>query len=391
MVDQFNPNQLRHDLLRRVAGTQSPQDATEPGLVSKCAEELRCWFCKTPAVQLVRRWCRHSCACRRSKASTVEAPIADNSYRGSDKDNDINPVGAPDSCPIPSEVSQAPAQEESGFPARAICKHVGNAISQLRRDLKVMLFLDFPRGSPYQDATVEALFQWHYTCRWWLCLEWWTVALLAMLFWDIAMNPPYKVTLIILFYAAFATALLLRRLMILASPTPSRWRRVWHNVLLCGFFFGRCIVCQPVLLNFVAGNHSSARQLQAETFSSVIGLGMTNLSLVFMPQIQTVDMLLFCVINGVVFILWIIFILQMPLTDALHTAYVGSIVVTAVCVRQQRDQEDLERRSFDHELLHSRGTLVRSADRISAQASDLEFAVSMQILSKARFHEHLNF
>ncbi|CAK0880162.1 unnamed protein product, partial [Prorocentrum cordatum] len=108
--------------------------------------------------------------------------------------------------------------------------------------------------------------------------------------------------------------------------------------------------------------------VQVEAFSSVVGLGMTNLSMVFMQQLQTVDMLLFCLANGAVFILWIIFVLQMPLTDALHAAYVGSIVVTAVCVRQQRDLEDIERRTFDHELLQARGMLVRTADRIGMQA-----------------------
>merc|ERR1712190_696144 len=113
--------------------------------------------------------------------------------------------------------------------------------------------------------------------------------------------------------------------------------------------------------------------------------------MVFMQQMQTLDTLLFCVANGAVFILWIIFVLQMPLTDALHTAYVGSIVVTAVCVRQQRDLEDIERRTFDHELLHARGMLVRSADRIAAQASHTEFILGMQALDRARRVERLHF
>merc|ERR550539_960114 len=113
--------------------------------------------------------------------------------------------------------------------------------------------------------------------------------------------------------------------------------------------------------------------------------------MVFMQQMQTIDMLIFCIINGVVFIVWIVFVLQMPLTDALHTAYVGSIVVTAVCVRQQRELEDIERRSFDHELIHARGALVRSADRIASQASPREFAMSMHIRNRARRYEGLNF
>merc|ERR1712194_919840 len=118
---------------------------------------------------------------------------------------------------------------------------------------------------------------------------------------------------------------------------------------------------------------------------------MTNLSMVFMQQMQTVDVLLFCFLNGVVFIIWIIFVLQMPLTDALHTAYVGSIVVTAVCVRQQRDLEDIERRTFEHEFLHARSMLLRSADRIATQASSQEFAVGMQVLNRCRRVEQMNF
>merc|ERR1712151_351646 len=114
---------------------------------------------------------------------------------------------------------------------------------------------------------------------------------------------------------------------------------------------------------------------------------MTNLSMVFMQQMQTFDMLLFCVINGVVFILWIIFVLQMPLTDALHTAYVGSIVVSAVCVRQQRDLEEMVRRRFDHELLHVRGMLVRSADRVVQGASPEDFTLCSQLLMRSRRFE----
>lgn len=290
-----------------------------------------------------------------------------------------------------SSASAPRALPPVGFPLRAICRHVGSALVQLRQDLQVMLFLAFPNGSPFHDRIVEGLFQWHYTRRWWLCLDWSTLALVMMLVWDVVMNPPYRVPLVILFYVAFAVGLLLRKILLFAAPSPPRHRRIWHNVLLCAFFFGRCVVCQPLLVNLATEGSRPFRALQVEAFSSVIGLGMTNLSMVFMQQMQTIDMLLFCLANGVVFILWIIFVLRMPLTDALHTAYVGSIVVTAVCVRQQRDLEDIERRTFDHELLHARGNLVRSADRIAAQASSHEFAISMHILSRARRADHIHF
>ena len=170
------------------------------------------------------------------------------------------------------------------------------------------------------------------------------------------MNPPYRVLLVLLFYTAFGAGLVIRKLLMFASPSaPNSWR-IWHNVLLCAFFFGRCVICQPLLVSLATDGSTQLQAVQVEAFSSVIGLGMTNISMVFMQQMQTVDTLLFCFVNGAVFILWIIFVLQMPLTDALHTAYVGSIVITAVCVRQQRDLEELDRRSFDHQLLNARGT-----------------------------------
>merc|ERR1740121_1738271 len=160
--------------------------------------------------------------------------------------------------------------------------------------------------------------------------------------------------------------------------------------MLCAFFLGRCAVCQPLLADVAVEGIRPFRAVQVEAFSSVVGLGMTNLSMVFMQQLQTVDMLLFCLANGAVFIFWIVFVLHVPLTDALHAAYVGSIVVTAVCVRQQRDLEDIERRTFDHELLQARGMLVRNADRIGARASAEEFGAAMRVLGRARRSEKLN-
>jgi len=403
-------------------------------VLAKCAEELQCWFRETPLVRLCGRLCSRRCG--HSEAHAGAGTCAADDDRGSfgtssssSASADVaTAAGTPSMAPEGSPLAGAAASQrhqpgggaapgptgqqaraapgaagesaqrtapgvalpKGGFPARAICRHLYAALLQLRHDIQVMLFLAFPRGSPFRDRTVEALFQWHYTRRLWLCLDWSTLALLFMLVWDVAMNPPYRVTLILLFYSAFGAGLLLRKVMLFAAPSPPRHRRVWHNVLLCAFFFGRCVVCQPLLVSLAREGARPFRALQVEAFSSVIGLGMTNLSMVFMQQMQTIDMLLFCLVNGVVFILWIIFVLQMPLTDALHTAYVGSIVVTAVCVRQQRDLEDIERRTFDYELLHARGMLVRSADRIAAQATRSDFASAMQVLSRARRVEHLN-
>ena len=270
------------------------------------------------------------------------------------------PKDPPSSSSSPQAANAARRSEgkRPGFPSQALRQHMCEGLKQLKQDIKVMLFLSFPADSPFSDPTVESLFQWHYTRRSWVCMDWSALATLLMLCWDIAMNPPYRVLLVLLFYMAFGAGLIVRKLLMFASPsTPNSWR-VWHNVLLCTFFFGRCVICQPLLVSLATDGSTQLQAVQVEAFSSVIGLGMTNISMVFMQQMQTVDTLLFCFVNGAVFILWIIFVLQMPLTDALHTAYVGSIVITAVCVRQQRDLEELDRRSFDHQLLNARGALA---------------------------------
>lgn len=443
MVDHFDPNALRHDLLRRMVAAEAPQQTQEPGVLAKCADELQRWFCETSLMQRCRR-CRGRfraadyCADARSRGSTEAVPATpsacsstampetseDDAARAgltaagqspsstespdaaalgtNARGNGVSAQGDPAarSCVGPGAPAclqpnrrEAAAQQKprNGFPARAIYGHVCGALRQLRQDIQVLLFLAFPRGSIYEDRIVEGIFQWHYTRRWWLCFDWSSVALILMLMWDVVMNPPHRVTLVLLFYSVFGMGLLLRKVLLFAAPSPPRNRRIWHNVLLCTFFFGRCVVCQPLLVNFATEGSRPFRTLQVEAFSSVIGLGMTNLSMVFMQQMQTIDMLLFCLANGVVFIFWIIFVLQMPLTDALHTAYVGSIVVTAVCVRQQRDLEDIERRTFEHELLHARGMQLRSADRIATQVSAREFTVGMHMLSRLRGVEHINF
>ncbi|CAJ1393467.1 unnamed protein product, partial [Effrenium voratum] len=316
-----------------------------PNWLARCTEELKLWFEDT----VLGRWARQ---------------------------------GSPS--------NQTDAATRHRFPAEALCRNLCEGFKQLKQDLKVQLFLSFPADSPFNDPTVEGLFQWHYTRRSWVCWDWSTLATGLMLFWDIAMNPPYRVLLVLFFYGAFGVGLLLRKMLLFASPSaPTCWR-MWHNVILCAFFFGRCLICQPLLVS-LATEGSQLQQVQVEAFSSVIGLGMTNLSMVFMQQMQTIDTLLFCFVNGAVFILWIIFVLQMPLTDALHTAYVGSIVITAVCVRQQRDLEELERRSFDNQLLNTRGLVLRTAEQISRQSTHQEFMSHLVMLEKSRRRESINF
>lgn len=353
MVDHFDPNLLRFDLLRRVAQSQA-QRQTRPSWFSRCAEELQLWFqdtslggylCGTPSPES-----GHDGADSVGTSSTG----ASGAPSGPEESADSTDLPA---APHPSTSSRPPRRS---FPAKALQKYTLEGWQQLRQDLKVLLFLSFPADSPFRDATVEGLFQWHHTRRSWVCWDWSSCATALMLCWDLAMNPLYRVPLVLFFYAAFGIGILMRKLLTFTSPSaPTSWR-MWQNVILCAFFFGRC-------------------------------LGMTNLSMVFMQQMQTLDTLLFCFMNGAVFILWIIFVLQMPLTDALHTAYVGSIVITAVCVRQQRDLEDLERKSFDHQLINTRGLLVGSSEQLRRQSTEVEFGFQMTLLERSRRVEHLNF
>eukprot|EP00913_Durusdinium_trenchii_P027599 g25887.t1 len=52
MVDHFDPNGLRLDLLRRIAQSQSQPQPT-PSWLSKCAEELQLWFQETALGRLL--------------------------------------------------------------------------------------------------------------------------------------------------------------------------------------------------------------------------------------------------------------------------------------------------------------------------------------------------
>lgn len=388
MVDHFDPNLLRFDLLRRVAQSQA-QRQTRPSWFSRCAEELQLWFqdtslggylCGTPSPESGN-----------DGADSVGTSSTGASGAPSGPEESADSTDLP-AAPHPSTSSRPPRRS---FPAKALQKYTLEGWQQLRQDLKVLLFLSFPADSPFRDATVEGLFQWHHTRRSWVCWDWSSCATALMLCWDLAMNPLYRVPLVLFFYAAFGIGILMRKLLTFTSPSaPTSWR-MWQNVILCAFFFGRCVICQPLLVSLSRSDavtpNAGLQAVQVEAFSSVIGLGMTNLSMVFMQQMQTLDTLLFCFMNGAVFILWIIFVLQMPLTDALHTAYVGSIVITAVCVRQQRDLEDLERKSFDHQLINTRGLLVGSSEQLRRQSTEVEFGFQMTLLERSRRVEHLNF
>lgn len=283
-----------------------------------------------------------------------------------------------------------PGQARPGFPARAIWKHIKASMALVKEDLKVSVFLSFPERSLFRDTIVEELFQWHYMQQWWPRVDWSAVALSPMFIWDILANPPYRFSLVLLFYGSFAGVLLMHNVLFFATRTRPWRRRVWHNVFLCLFFLGRCIICQPLFsLIFFEGETIQNTQVQAAT--SLMGLSLTNLPMVFTLQLQTLDMIIFCFVHGVVSIVWILFALQIPLANALHTLYVGNFFVSCVCIWQQHEREKYERRSFEHELMMERGLLLRSADRLVRQATKVEFDINMHYLYKARRAEHLNF
>eukprot|EP00435_Cladocopium_sp_Y103_P049992 s284_g15.t1 len=396
MVDRFDPNLLRFDLLRRVAQSQA-QRQTRPSCFARCAEELQLWFqdtwlggflCGAPSPES-----GNDGADTVGAGTSTGAPSAPSAPSDGPEESADSPGLPPP--PNPSTSSTPPRRS---FPAKALQKYTLEGWQQLRQDLKVLLFLSFPADSPFRDATVEGLFQWHHTRRSWVCWDWSSCATALMLCWDLAMNPLYRVPLVLFFYAAFGIGILMRKLLTFTSPSaPTSWR-------MCAFFFGRCVICQPLLVSLSRSDavpnapNAGLQAVQVEAFSSVIGLGMTNLSMVFMQQMQTLDTLLFCFMNGAVFILWIIFVLQMPLTDALHTAYVGSIVITAVCVLQAilslemkipalevaMTTEDLERKSFDHQLINTRGLLVGSSEQLRRQSTEVEFGFQMTLLERSR-------
>lgn len=386
MVDQFDPGQLRMHLLRRMAEAEViPRE--EPCLWTKCYEEVRHYVWSTPPAETPAEGGTSSVPGGASPALLTPTTAPTAAAPGA-AEAPLAPSAAVSPAPLPLTRASPGAETKKGL-MRALGGHIATAFWNLRQDMRELLFLAFPRGSIFQDPQVETLFQRHQAQPWCLCFDSSTAALGLMMVWDAAVNPSYRVPLVVLFYCACACALLPRKVFLLAVPPSPASRRRWHNALLCLFFLGRCTVCQPLFSTILAYGSKPFSTVQVEAFSSIVALGMTNLSMVFM-RLQTLDTLLFCLANGAIFVFWIAYVLQMPLADSLHTAYVGSIVVATVSVRQQHDLEDLERRVFEQELLNLRGVLSRSGDRILRQSTASDFAIGLRALRRSRQHEHLN-
>eukprot|EP00927_Polykrikos_kofoidii_P079633 TRINITY_DN76427_c0_g1_i1.p1 TRINITY_DN76427_c0_g1~~TRINITY_DN76427_c0_g1_i1.p1 ORF type:complete len:417 (-),score=45.33 TRINITY_DN76427_c0_g1_i1:46-1215(-) len=259
---------------------------------------------------------------------------------------------------------------------------------------KVFVYLGFPKDSLFLDPCVEELYQLHQMQHWSPRIDWSAVALVQMFLWDVAANPPYRLSLVLHFYGCFAASVVLHRLLFLANRgRPRRWRTT-RGILLCGFLLGRGVVCHPVLSEppthgDFGGAEESLQTVQAA--SSLIGLGMTNLSTVMGLQLHTFDTLLLCVAHNLACTCWAVLALHMPLSGSWHMVLAGQTLVACVCIWQQHEQERFDRNSFEQEMLMERGILLRSSDRIARQGTQAEFSSCMRVLYRIRCAEQLNF
>lgn len=226
---------------------------------------------------------------------------------------------------------------------------------------------------------------------WFPKLEWSTVAFLQMLIWDIAANPSDRLRLILHFYVASCVMVLVHKTWALLALMRPMNLRIGRGVLLCGFLICRGLACQP-LLTAVSSDDPAAGSVQSlKMASSLIGLGMTNLSAVLAMQLDTLDTFLLCFAHFFACAVWAALALQMPAGETLQTLILGHVLVACVCVWQQHEQERFDRISFEQELLVSRGVLLRSADNVVRQRMQADYSFCYRALHQARTVQHINF
>merc|ERR1712196_716949 len=115
------------------------------------------------------------------------------------------------------------------------------------------------------------------------------------------------------------------------------------------------------------------------------GIWLTHLPMLFTLQFQTLDTLIFCVVNGLISLFWIVFMLQMPIGDQLHMLFIGNFLIPCFVFWQQREQERMERVSFEQDLILERGFLLRSADRlVRGFVQHADHRTNMELLHRAR-------
>jgi len=257
------------------------------------------------------------------------------------------------------------------------------------QDAKLSIFLTFPSDSFFNDPNVEELYQNHHMHQWSPRLEWSSVALFQMLLWDLVSSQRYRMLLVVHFYLAFVTMVFIHTTLFVAIRANPQWWRISRGVLLCGFLVGRGFVCHPFLSGPLPETEAEKTAFGVHATTSLIGIGMTNLSGFLALQLHTLDTLLLCLAHGTT---WLWVMLCMPSdVDSWIVLLAGHLIVSCVCVWQQREQERFERASFEEELLMERSMLLRSSECLARRGTQADFRRCMHLLHRARMTEHLNF
>lgn len=267
-------------------------------------------------------------------------------------------------------------------------------------EAKLALFLSFPRDSLFRDPCVEELYQRHHMQHWLPRFDWSAVALFA---WDVAANPPTRFFLVLRLYVSFLVVVLVHKVLFLVSRgRPVPWRRA-RGLLVCGFLLARGVVCHPIpslsygvetgdaeVLDFQSMDTAEGSIHSVQVASSLVGLGMTNLTVMLTLQLHTLDTLLLCLTNMLVCAIWCA--VALSFSGASSQTLMGStLFVAAVCVWHQQEQERYERNAFEQELLAARGMLLRSSTCLVRQGTKTDFNLSMSLLYRARAAELLSF
>jgi len=389
-IEQFDPTQLRCEVLRRVAREASRGSIVGvgplgPGL-QDFGEEDGTSFQEHLTYVLDCLWS--------ALRFILFGPTDD------DSEQSVPPMGNQEVKETDSGQSQSSsANANSGnvhtatsrkSRAGAIWSYLKKQYHNLKRELKIWIFLAFPGDSLFHDPCVEQLYQWQHMQQWSPRVDWSLVAFLQMLVWDLAANPPYLSTLLLHFNSAFLTMILVHKALFLACRGHPKIWRLSRGALLCGFLLGRGAVCHPFLATALPNDPAEQSVQSMRAASSFIGLGMTNLSAILALQLHTVDTLLLCFAHGLACVCWACLAMRLSSGDAWHMLFVGHSLVAFVCVWQQHEQERLERASFEQDLLMKRGLLLRSADCMVRQGTKDDFNVSMHLLYRGRCVEKLN-
>eukprot|EP00930_Biecheleria_cincta_P037427 TRINITY_DN25688_c0_g1_i2.p1 TRINITY_DN25688_c0_g1~~TRINITY_DN25688_c0_g1_i2.p1 ORF type:complete len:445 (+),score=99.04 TRINITY_DN25688_c0_g1_i2:26-1360(+) len=268
---------------------------------------------------------------------------------------------------------------------------IGDQARLLMDLFKTFTYLSFKSDSLFHSPCVEELYQRNRLQHWSPKLDWSVIAFLQMFIWDLAANPSFRLRLLFLFYAASMVLVFAHKCFVLILPCRPVHLRAGRGVLMCSFFLGRWLACQPLLVAPVPDDPAAMSVQSLKVASSLIGLGMTNLSAVLALQLDTLDTFLLCVSHFIACATWAVVALQIAAGEALQTLILGHCVVACVCIWQQHEQERFDRISFEQELLMARGLLLRNSDNVARQSAQADFSCAYQVLHQARVVQHINF